>query len=41
MNKCRKKHCLDVMLKLYGLGEIDIAGWRSAQHDIIVPVGRI
>ena len=29
----------DVMLKLYGMGEIDVAGWRSEQHDIIVPVG--
>ena len=29
----------DVMLKLYGLGEIDVAGWRAEQHDIIVPVG--
>ena len=27
------------MLKLYGLGEIDVAGWRAEQHDIIVPVG--
>lgn len=35
----QEKALPDVMLKLYGLGEIDIAGWRSAQHDIIVPVG--
>lgn len=35
----QEKALPDVMLKLYGLGEIDIAGWRSTQHDIIVPVG--
>lgn len=35
----REKSLPDVMLKLYGLGEIDIAGWRAEQHDIIVPVG--
>ncbi len=29
----------DVMLKLYGLGEIDVAGWRLAHQDIIMPVG--
>lgn len=29
----------DVILKLYGMGEIDIEGWRSEQQDIIVPVG--
>ena len=28
-----------VMLKLYGLEVLDIAGWRSEQQDIIVPVG--
>lgn len=35
----QEKSLPDVMLKLYGLGEIDIAGWRSEQHDIIEPVG--
>ena len=35
----REKSLPDVMLKLYGLGEIDVAGWRAEQHDIIVPVG--
>lgn len=35
----QEKSLPDVMLKLYGMGEIDIAGWRSAQHDIIEPVG--
>lgn len=35
----QEKSLSDVMLKLYGLGEIDIAGWRSEQHDIIEPVG--
>ncbi len=35
----QEKSLPDVMLKLYGLGEIDVAGWRSEQHDIIVPVG--
>lgn len=35
----QEKFLPDVMLKLYGMGEIDIAGWRSAQHDIIEPVG--
>ena len=35
----REKSLPDVMLKLYGLGEIDGAGWRAEQHDIIVPVG--
>ena len=35
----QEKSLPDVMLKLYGLGEIDIAGWRSEQQDIIVPVG--
>lgn len=29
----------DVMLKLYGFGEIDVAGWRSEQNDILEPVG--
>ena len=29
----------DVMLKLYALGEIDVAAWRSEQKDIIEPVG--
>ncbi len=29
----------DVMLKLYGSGEIDIAGWHSESRDIIVPAG--
>lgn len=29
----------DVMLKLYGLGEIDVAGWRVKQQNITVPVG--
>ena len=28
-----------LMLKLYGIGEIDVAGWRSEQQNIIVPVG--
>ena len=35
----QEKSLPDVMLKLYGLGEIDVAGWRSEQQDIIVPVG--
>lgn len=35
----QEKSLPDVMLKLYGMGEIDVAGWRSEQHDIIVPVG--
>lgn len=35
----QEKSLPDVMLKLYGMGEIDVAGWRSAQHDIIEPVG--
>ena len=35
----REKSLPDVMLKLYGMGEIDVAGWRAEQHDIIVPVG--
>ena len=35
----QEKSLPDVMLKLYGLGEIDIAGWRFEQHDIIEPVG--
>ena len=35
----REKSLPDVMLKLYGLGEINVAGWRAEQHDIIVPVG--
>lgn len=35
----QEKSLPDVMLKLYGMGEIDIAGWRSAQHDIIESVG--
>ena len=29
----REKSLPDVMLKLYGLGEIDIAGWRAEQHE--------
>ncbi len=35
----QEKSLPDVMLKLYGIGEIDVAGWRSAQYDIIEPVG--
>ncbi|MDD6059581.1 MAG: hypothetical protein PUB97_04245 [Ruminococcus sp.] len=35
----REKSLPDVMLKLYGLGEIDVAGWRSEQQEIIEPVG--
>jgi ElaB/YqjD/DUF883 family membrane-anchored ribosome-binding protein len=35
----REKSLPDVMLKLYGIGEIDVAGWRSEQQNIIVPVG--
>lgn len=35
----QEKSLPDVMLKLYGLGEIDVVGWRSEQHDVIVPVG--
>lgn len=35
----KEKSLPDVMLKLYGLGEIDVAGWRFAQQDIIEPVG--
>jgi hypothetical protein len=27
------------MLKLYGLGTIDVAGWRSEMQEIIAPVG--
>lgn len=29
----------DVMLKLYGMGEIDFSAWKAEQHDIIVPSG--
>lgn len=35
----QEKSLPDVMLKLYGMGEIDVAGWRAEQHDIIEPVG--
>lgn len=35
----REKSLPDVMLKLYGLGNLDVAGWRQTQQDIIVPVG--
>ena len=35
----QEKSLPDVMLRLYGIGEIDIAGWRSGQQDIIVPLG--
>ena len=35
----REKSLPDVMLKLYGMGEIDVEDWRAEQHDIIVPVG--
>ncbi len=35
----QEKSLPDVMLKLYGFGEIDVAGWRSAKRDIIVPFG--
>lgn len=35
----QEKSLPDVMLKLYGLGKIDVAGWRSEQQDIIEPVG--
>ena len=29
----------DVMLKLYGMGEIDVAGWKAENQSVIVPVG--
>ncbi len=35
----QEKSLPDVMLKLYGFGEIDVAGWKAAQQEIIVPVG--
>lgn len=35
----KEKSLPDVMLKLYGYGEIDMADWRSKEQDIIVPVG--
>lgn len=35
----REKSLPDVMLKLYGMGEIDVSDWRLKQQDIIVPVG--
>lgn len=35
----QEKSLPDVMLKLYGFGEIDIADWRTKQRDIIEPVG--
>ena len=35
----REKSLPDVMLKLYGLGNLDVASWRQTQQDIIVPVG--
>ncbi len=35
----QEKTLPDVMLKLYGMGEIDVAGWRAEQNDIIEPVG--
>lgn len=34
-----EKSLPDVMLKLYGFGEIDVALWRSQRRDIIVPSG--
>ena len=39
LEQMQEKSLPDVMLKLYGRGEIDVAGWRAEQHDIIVPVG--
>ena len=35
----QEKSLPDVMLKLYGFGEIDIAGWRAEQRNIIEPAG--
>jgi hypothetical protein len=35
----QEKALPDVMLKLYGRGEIDVADWREETKDIIVPVG--
>lgn len=35
----QEKSLPDVMLKLYGMGVIDVTGWRSEQQDIIEPVG--
>ena len=35
----KEKSLPDVMLKLYGFGEIDIASWRLSQQDVVVPVG--
>ena len=35
----RLKALPDVMLKLYGMGEIDVAGWKTENQSVIVPVG--
>jgi hypothetical protein len=36
---CEENAVFDVLLKLYGLGEIDIEKWKNAQAEIIVPSG--
>lgn len=38
-DQLKEKSLPDVMLKLYGFGEIDVASWRLSQQDVIVPVG--
>lgn len=35
----QEKSLPDVMLKLYGIGEIDVGSWRAEHGDIIVPAG--
>lgn len=39
LEQLQEKALPDVMLKLYGLGEIDVAGWRLKQQSVMVPIG--
>ncbi len=36
---CEENALFDVLLKLYAIGEIDIAKWKAEQAQIIVPMG--
>lgn len=36
---CKDNSLLDVMMKLYSMGKIDIEGWKNSERNIIIPSG--
>ena len=36
---CKDNSLLDVMMKLFSMGEIDIEGWKNSERNIIIPSG--